>query len=334
MREEHLAPRDATRKAMDQITSPIIAISLVLAAVFIPSAMQSGSVGVIYKQFALTIAISMLFSAFLALSLTPALCATLLRPEHLKENRFFKLFNRGYEWSLSHYLTTVRFGLRHRAWWWAGFVVLFVGGFYVLIFRLPGSFVPDEDQGYTIGVVQMPPGSTIQRTREVMRRVGAKISRSPSVDGVFEVAGFSFSGSDESSGIFFIRMKEIKDRKETAAEFIASANANISGSERDGFVFFVNLPVITGLGDFGGFEMWLEIEATRARRHSSRRRTCRCRRPRRAGGAGCALQRPCPIAATRTQLDRAQAQSMGLAVDDVYNAIQLMLAPVYVNDFY
>ncbi len=152
MREEHLSPKDATRKAMDQITSPIIAISLVLAAVFVPAAMQTGSVGVIYQQFALTIAISMLFSAFLALSLTPALCATLLRPEHLKENKFFGMFNRGYDWTQNHYLTTVKFGLRHKTWWMAGFVVLVAGGIFLFL-RVPGSFVPDEDQGYAIGVV-------------------------------------------------------------------------------------------------------------------------------------------------------------------------------------
>ena len=157
MREEHLSPRDATRKAMDQITSPIIAISIVLAAVFIPSAMQSGSVGVIYRQFAMTIAVSMGFSAFLALSLTPALCATLLRPEHLKENRFFKLFNRGFEWSQSHYLTVVKYSLRHKTWWLAGFAVLAIlGGF--LFLKVPGSFVPEEDQGYALGIVQLPPG--------------------------------------------------------------------------------------------------------------------------------------------------------------------------------
>src|SRR6187549_810760 len=225
MREEHLAPKEATRKAMDQITSPIIAISLVLAAVFVPAAMQTGSVGVIYQQFALTIAISMLFSAFLALSLTPALCATILRPEHLKENKFFHAFNVGYEWAQSHYLTTVKFGLRHKTWWWAGFVVLvLIGG--VLFWRVPSSFVPEEDQGYALGIVQMPPGTTIQRTREVMRRVGYKLRQSPDVHSVFEVAGFSFSGGDESAGIFFIRLKDLEDRKETATEFIAWAFGN------------------------------------------------------------------------------------------------------------
>jgi multidrug efflux pump len=334
MREEHLTPREATRKAMDQITSPIIAISLVLAAVFIPSAMQSGSVGVIYQQFALTIAISMLFSAFLALSLTPALCATLLRPEHLKENRIFRLFNRSYDWAQSHYLTTVRFSLRHKFWWLVGYGVLVViGG--LLFWRVPGSFVPEEDQGYAIGIVQMPPGSTMQRTREVMRRVGEKIRQSPSVDSVFEVAGFSFSGSDESQGIFFIRLKEIEDRKETAMEFIGWAYGNIAGTERDGFVFFVNLPVINGLSDFGGFDLWLEdrgnlgTDALIAAQNTLVQKASQSQVVQGVRYNGLA-----PSPRLELKLDRAQAQSMGLAIDDVYNAIQIMLAPVYVNDFY
>jgi multidrug efflux pump len=141
MREEHLPPKEATRKAMTQITTPIIAISVVLAAVFIPSALQSGSVGMIYQQFALTIAISMGFSAFMALSLTPALCATLLRPEHLKENRFFKLFNRGYDRTQKSYVRSVKFSIRQQRWWLAGTLVLFLAG-GLTFWKVPGSFVP------------------------------------------------------------------------------------------------------------------------------------------------------------------------------------------------
>jgi multidrug efflux pump len=334
MREEHLSPKEATRKAMDQITSPIIAISLVLAAVFIPSAMQSGSVGVIYRQFAMTIAVSMLFSAFMALSLTPALCATLLRPEHLKENKFFKLFNRSYDYAQSHYLTSVRYSLRHKSWWLAGFAVLLIAGGYLLFFRVPGSFVPEEDQGYAIGIVQMPPGSTIQRTREVMRRVGEKIRQSPSVDSVFEVAGFSFSGSDESSGIFFIRLKEIEERKETATEFIGWAFGNISGTERDGFVFFVNLPVINGLSDFGGFELWLEDRGNQGPDALINAQNTLVQQAAQSQVVqGVRYNGLAPSPRLELKLDRAQAQSMGLQVSDVYNAVQLMLAPVYVNDF-
>ncbi len=334
MREEHLSPKEATRKAMDQITSPIIAISLVLAAVFIPSAMQSGSVGVIYRQFAMTIAVSMLFSAFMALSLTPALCATLLRPEHLKENKFFKLFNRSYDYAQSHYLTSVRYSLRHKSWWLAGFAVLLIAGGYLLFFRVPGSFVPEEDQGYAIGIVQMPPGSTIQRTREVMRRVGEKIRKSASVDSVFEVAGFSFSGSDESSGIFFIRLKEIEERKETATEFIGWAFGNISGTERDGFVFFVNLPVINGLSDFGGFELWLEDRGNKGSDALINAQNTLVQQAAQSQVVqGVRYNGLAPSPRLELKLDRAQAQSMGLQVSDVYNAVQLMLAPVYVNDF-
>src|SRR5688572_2585264 len=142
MREEHLPPKEATRKAMMQITNPIIAISVVLAAVFIPSALQSGSVGMIYQQFAMTIAISMGFSAFLDLSLTPALCATLLRPEHLKENTVFRWFNRGYSGAQGGYLRSVNYSLRHQRWWLAGFGVMLVGG-AILFTRVPSSFVPE-----------------------------------------------------------------------------------------------------------------------------------------------------------------------------------------------
>jgi multidrug efflux pump len=200
---------------------------------------------------------------------------------------------------------------------------------------VPGSFVPEEDQGYTIGIVQMPPGSTIQRTREVMRRVGSKLRESPSVDSVFEVAGFGFSGSDESAGIFFIRMKEIEDREESAEEFIAWAFGNISGAERDGFVFFVNLPVIEGLGSFGGFDLWLEDrsnlgpDALLAAQNTLVQKAAQSRVVQGVRYNGLA-----PSPRLELKLDRTQAQSMGLEIDDVYNAVQIMLAPVYVNDFY
>ena len=188
-------------------------------------------------------------------------------------------------------------------------MLVVIGG--ILFWRVPGSFVPEEDQGYAIGIVQMPPGSTMQRTREVMRRVGEKIRQSPSVDSVFEVAGFSFSGSDESQGIFFIRLKEIEDREETATEFIGWAFGNISGTERDGFVFFVNLPVINGLSDFGGFDLWLEDRGNQGTDALHRRAEhAGAKGLAEPGRAGRALQRPRAVAAPR-----AQARSRAGAVD-------------------
>jgi multidrug efflux pump len=232
MREEHLPPKEATRKAMTQITNPIIAISVVLAAVFIPSALQSGSVGMIYQQFAMTIAISMAFSAFLALSLTPALCATILRPEHLKENRFFALFNRSYDRTQHSYLRAVRFGVRHKVAWSVGFVLLIAAGVVTFLF-VPSSFVPEEDQGFTIGVVMMPPGTSQPRTREFMKGVSQQVRQIEGVHSVFEVTGFSFIGSGESVGMLFIRLKDYGDRKPTALE-ITEQLKGIGFSQKDG----------------------------------------------------------------------------------------------------
>jgi multidrug efflux pump len=333
MREEHLPPKEATRKAMTQITNPIIAISVVLAAVFVPSALQSGSVGMIYQQFAMTIAISMAFSAFLALSLTPALCATMLRPEHLKENTLFRLFNRGYEKTQGTYLRAVKFSMRHQLWSLVGFVILVVGGI-VLFIRVPGSFVPDEDQGFTIGMVMMPPGTSQPRTREFMRDVSEKLRQHEAVHSVFEVTGFSFIGSGESVGMFFIKMKDYGEREASASDFIQWANGMAFMQTRDGMAFFANFPTIAGLGAFGGFDFWLEDRKGAGRDALY-------------GAMGALLGKTTnnpifggvqpnempPAPQLKVAVDRTQAQSMGLSVSDVYSAAQLMLAPVYVNDF-
>ena len=332
MREEHLSPKDATRKAMTQITNPIIAISVVLAAVFIPSALQSGSVGMIYQQFAMTIAISMAFSAFLALSLTPALCATILRPEHLKENKFFKLFNRSYDKTQQQYLRAVKFGVRHKIAWCAGFVLLLVLGGVTFMF-VPSSFVPEEDQGFTIGVVMMPPGTSQPRTREFMKGVSEQVRAVDGVHSVFEVTGFSFIGSGESVGMLFIKLKDYGDRKATATE-ISGQLQGVGFSQKDGIALFFNFPTIPGLGELGGFDFWLE-DRTGAGRQAL------------YGAMGAMLGKSAnnpnlsgvqpnelpPAPQLSIKVDRTQAESMGLNVSDVYTAAQLMLAPVYVNDF-
>jgi multidrug efflux pump len=281
----------------------------------------------------MTIAISMAFSAFMALSLTPALCATLLRPEHMKENRFFALFNRGYEKSLTSYLRSVEYGLRHKRIWMAGFLVLLLGGFYLLFFRVPGSFVPEEDQGFAIGMVMMPPGTSQPRTREFMRLVSSQVKQNPAVHSVFEVTGFSFIGSGESVGMFFIRLKGYGERDATATEVIGQLNQTAHGNG-DGMAFFANFPTVSGLGEFGGFEFWLEDRKSAGR-------------PALYGAMGAVLgktaqneyvagvqPRELPHAPQlNVTVDRAQAEAMGLSVSDVYSAVQLMLAPVYVNDF-
>jgi multidrug efflux pump len=334
MREENLPPRAATRKAMEQITGAIVAITLVLAAVFVPSALQAGSVGAVYRQFALTIAISMLFSAFFALSFTPALCATLLRPSHLKPNLIFRGFNRLYETALAAYVRRVAQAVRHAPRWMAAFAILLILGAYLLV-RLPGGFLPEEDQGYSYVIVQNPPGTTMERTVQVLQQAGRILHQNEAVSAVMQVAGWSFIGQGENVGLAFVRLKPWNERKTSAAEFIRWANMTLGRSIRDAQVFAVNLSTVRSLGNFGGFDFYLEDRGGLG--HAALLQ---------AESTLLAEARKSPIL-TNLQLnsladapqlhlsvDRVQAESMGLSVTDIYTALQLMLAPVYANDFF
>jgi multidrug efflux pump len=334
-REEKLSPKEATRKAMLQITSAIVAITSVLAAVFIPSALQGGSVGVIYRQFALTIAVSTATSAFLALSFTPALCASLLKPTHGEKNAFFRWFNRTFDWTLKTYTRQTGTAVGHAPSWMIGFAVIVVLCAF-LFSRLPGSFLPEEDQGYALAIVQLPPGAAIERTIKVMSQVDAILKKDPAVQYVFQVSGFSFVGQGDNVGLAFIRLKPWDARKINATDFIKQSNGALFMGLKDAQAFVVNLPTVQGLSQFGGFDMYLQDRAG-------------------AGHAALVQAQNTLLgkAATDTHslagvhpnglqdspelklvVDRVQAQSMGFSASDVYTAIELMLAPVYVNDFF
>ncbi|HEY3784306.1 MAG TPA: multidrug efflux RND transporter permease subunit [Steroidobacteraceae bacterium] len=333
MREDHVGPKEATRKAMGQITGAIVAITLVLAAVFIPSALQTGSTGVIYRQFALTIALSMGFSAFLALSFTPALCATLLRPEHLRGNFVFRWFNRAYERTQRSYVHRVFQSVSHTPRWMVAFIaMLVVGGF--LFIKLPGSFLPDEDQGYGLIDVQLPPGASLQRTREVLQQLDAVLKKNPAVGFTFLVAGSSFTGTGENVGRAFVHLKPWDERSITAADFIAWASATLPQKLRDARVSVFNLPTIRGLGQFGGFDFFLEDRGGLGREALTRAQdTVLGAAAHDSTLTGVRLNTLDAAPQLRLTVDRVQAQSMGLSVSDVYTAIQLMLAPVYADDF-
>jgi multidrug efflux pump len=333
MREEHLAPKQATRKAMQQITGAIVAITSVLAAVFIPSALQTGSTGVIYRQFALTIALSMGFSALLALSFTPALCASLLRPEHLRGNVIFNWFNRAYEGTRRSYVHRVFVSVGHVPRWMAGFALMLALG-ALLFLRLPGSFLPDEDQGYVLGDVQLPAGASLPRTREVLQHINEILMRSPDVVRVFLIAGSSFTGTGENAGRLFVRLKPWDERPDTAADFIRWANRAFAREIHDAKVYALNLPTVRGLGVFGGFDFYLEDRGGLGREALAAAQTTvldsAARNPDLTGVRANLLP---PAPQLRLSVDRVQAQSMGLSASDVYTALQLMLAPVYANDF-
>ena len=338
MTEENLSPRDATIKAMHQISGAVIAITVVLAAVFIPSALQGGSAGEIYKQFALTIAIAMVFSAFLALGFTPALCATMLKPtgHHESRNVIFRLFNKYYD-KISHtYVGHIGSAVRHAPRWMVVFVALaLICG--LLFTRLPGSFLPEEDQGYALGIVQLPPGATMQRTQDVFKQVRTNLSKLEGFDGLFEVVGFSFVGQGENVGMAFIKLKPWDERKVDASQFIQNANMALFGI-KDAQIFVVNLPTVNGLGQFGGFDMYLQDRTGKGRDALMQAMGTLL------GKAGNPQASPAltgvrpnelqPAPQLKLNVDRVQAQTMGVSVSDVFSTIQVMLAPVYVNDFF
>ncbi|WP_066095940.1 efflux RND transporter permease subunit [Xanthomonas massiliensis] len=335
MSEEHLPPKPATHKAMTQITGAVVAITVVLAAVFIPSALQPGAAGAIYKQFAITIAMAMGFSAFLALSFTPALCAAFLKPTHnANPNWIFRTFNRYYERLAKGYVGAVGRTLNRAPRWIVLFVVLVaLCGF--LFMRLPSSFLPDEDQGFALAIVQLPPGATKERTNEVFGQMRGILQQDPAFEGLMQVTGFSFVGLGENVGMGFIRLKDWSDRKETATEFIQKVNGMFYGI-KDAQIFVVNMPTVQGLGQFGGFDMWLQDRAGAGSDALTQARNI---------VLGKAAAHPETVTAVRPNgledapqlqlnVDRLQAQTMGLSVSEIYTTIQLMLAPVYVNDFF
>ncbi len=334
MTEEGLSPKEATRKAMGQITGAVVAITVVLAAVFIPSAFQGGSAGAIYKQFAVTIAMAMGFSAFLALGFTPALCASMLKPSghHASRNIVFRAFNKVYDRTVRTYVGHIGSAVSHAPRWMLVFAVLAVlCGF--LFMRMPGSFLPEEDQGYALTIVQLPPGATLQRTQRVFEQVRGRMEKIEGYDSMMQVVGFSFVGQGENVGMAFVRLKDWDERENTATEFIQQANGALQGI-RDAQIFVVNLPTVRGLSQFGGFDMYLQDRTGRGRQALGQAMG------ELLGAAGrnpaLAQVRPNTLADApqfKLEVDRVQAQAMGLSVGDIYNAIQLMLASVYVNDF-
>ncbi len=333
MTEEGLSPREATRKGMGQITGAVVAITVVLAAVFVPSALQPGASGIIYKQFALTIAMSMGFSAFLALSFTPALCASFLQPQHdKKKNIVYRKFNTAFEKITHTYVGHVGGAIRHAPRWMVVFVLVSIlAGF--LFTRLPGSFLPEEDQGYALAVIQLPPGASKQRTTDVMTQMRQILAKDDAVAGVMQITGFSFIGNGENAGMAFIKLKDWSKRDIGAVQFIERANGQMQ-QIHDARIFLANIPTVQGLGQFGGFDMYLQDRAGQGRDAlTAARNTLLGKAAQNNVLTGVRPNSLEDAPQLHLDVDRTQAQSMGLSVGDIYSAIGLMLAPIYVNDF-
>ncbi|MGX1307785.1 multidrug efflux pump [Amorphus suaedae] len=336
MATEGLGPREATVKAMGQISGAIIGITLVLTAVFVPMAFFPGAVGVIYKQFSLTMVVSILFSGFLALSLTPALCATLLKPvkNHNERRGFFGWFNRNFARTTRGYGKTVRGSIRY-----AGlFMIIYLGvviGLGYLFLRLPTAFLPNEDQGFLIVDMQAPPDASLNRTLDVIRQVETIAKAEPAVDKVISILGFSFSGSGQNAGLAFVTLKDWSERgPEDSAQAIAQRmNMKIFGI-KDAIAFALSPPPIQGLGTTSGFSFRLQD------RSGLGQDALIAARDQLLGAAsqsnivtGLRVEGLPDAPQVSLLIDREKANAFGVQFADINSAISANLGSSYVNDF-
>jgi hydrophobic/amphiphilic exporter-1 (mainly G- bacteria), HAE1 family len=262
--EEGMTPLDASYAAMEQVASPVIAIALILAAVFIPTAFIPGITGRLYQQFAVTIAISVLFSAFNALTLSPALCALLLKPKTKSKGllaRFFDWFNRVFKRTTEGYVSTSGWLVRKSI---VGVVIILILSVFVVLLgaRLPGGFLPTEDQGYAFVALQLPQGTSLERTSEASRDVENALHKVPGVESVTSVIGFSLLSftQDTYHAFYFVTLKDWDQRKSADQQFsvIQQNLAKQLGSVKEGLAFSFPPPAIPGLGSSGGVSMVLE----------------------------------------------------------------------------
>lgn len=265
MAEEGLSPLEATRKSMDQITGALVGIALVLSAVFVPMAFFGGSTGAIYRQFSLTIVSAMVLSVLVALILTPALCATLLKPvvkgHHQAKRGFFGWFNRSFERSADGYRNSVRYVLK-RTGRFGLIYLLLIGGMVFLFTKLPTSFLPEEDQGVFLTMVQLPTGATQARTQEVLNRVRDHylVTEKENVKSAFTVSGFSFAGTGQNMGMVFAQLRDWSERKrpdQSVSAVIHRAMGQFM-QIKEAQVFPFNLPAISSLGSSTGFDFYLQ----------------------------------------------------------------------------
>jgi multidrug efflux pump len=338
MSEEHLSPRDATIKAMGQITGAIIGITLVLIAVFIPMAFFTGSVGAIYRQFSMSMIASMVFSAIMALTLTPALCATLLKPippGHHERKGFFGAFNRLFRRTSDKYTSWVSRMLKTTGRYMVIYGVI-VAAVALLAVRMPTSFLPAEDQGYLLANVQLPPGASTARTLSVMEQAEQYFLKEPGVQGIVSVLGYSFSGNGQNGGLLFVPLKDWKerDKPELSSEAIAKKAMMLMAIIRDAIVFTVNPPAIRELGNATGFSLRLQDraglghDALLAARNQllgmmSKSEVIKSARPE---GMEDSPQ-------LRLDIDRDKANALGLSLIDINATLSGTFGSVYVNDF-
>jgi multidrug efflux pump len=335
--EHHLSPRDAAKRAMDEVTGPVIAIVLVLNAVFIPVAFLGGITGQLYKQFAVTIAISVVFSGLVALTLSPALAAILIGAEHGQKRGFFKWFDETFERIAHGYVGGVKWITRRWARGLVAFALVVAGA--VWLFKVwPVAFVPQEDQGYLFVAYFLPDAASLDRTAAVGAEASRFMRDNPAVANVTAVSGYSLLDSQNktNTGVLFVSLKDYEERGSAAlqAPAIIAGAARAYAGIQEGLVFAVNPPAIPGLGTTAGFQMWIQQKgggdyaqlAAVAKEIVEKGRA----RPELGGVI-------VTISATNRQLladvDREKAEVLGIPVQDVFNTLQTMFGSLYVSQF-
>jgi multidrug efflux pump len=336
MNDEGMKPLEATFRAMEEVTGPVIATTLVLIAVFVPVAFLGGTTGVLYKQFAITIAISVGISSFVALTLTPALAAILLKPA-TTPGRFFTSFNHWMEGVTNQYVGGVKITIKRAGLALTALAAMLIS-IYLLFAAIPGSFVPAEDQGFLFAAVMLPDGASIDRAEELTNQVADIFAEHPSVEDASALSGFSIIDGQfkTNTGTVFVSLKDFSERDDpslSAHALIAYVTPKLRAL-KEGYAFPINPPPIPGLGTQGGFEFWLQNRGQGGVAHLE---TTTRDLMAKATETGEVVRLNSTINSASRQLranvDRAKAETLGLAVEDVYNTLQTLFGSLYVSQY-
>ncbi len=335
MHEEGMSPRDAAIEAMHEVTGPVIAIVLVLCAAFVPIAFLGGLAGELYRQFSVTISIAVVLSGFVALTLTPALCAVLLKPDAERKHPFFDWFNRSFARLTARYTQGVAFFLKRGI---LGLILFVCMGLLTgLLFKIvPGALVPDEDQGYFIGAVILPEGSSLNRTDAVVKKVEAAMSPNKNIDTVFSLVGLNFLGGGglkSSAATMFFPLKPWAERTQSAKELVMETYMK-TGGIKEGLPLAFAPPAIQGLGQTGGFEFYLQNKGDGGVRRLAQLLPSlleEANKQPELQGVKTIWQANSPQLFVNVDVEKARA--MGIAVADIYNTLAATLGSYYVNDF-
>ena len=342
MTEEGLPPKEATKKAMSQISGAVIGITAVLISVFVPLLFFTGASGKIYTQFAATMAIAIAFSAFFALSLTPALCATLLKPipkgHHEEKKGFFGWFNRTFSKGTHKYESIVAKVLKHTVPMLVVYAAL--GGVAGLLYKnIPDSFLPQEDQGSLMMMVQLPAGATKERTDATLATANAIITKMPEVESFLGVSGFSFAGSGQNMGFGFITLKDWSERTDPASSAAAVSGkltGAMMGSIKDGFGIAINPPAIMELGTSSGFEFYLQDRNNSGHAALLAKRNeliAKMRQNPIFDGANIRASGLEDAPQLKLEIDRQAAAAQGIDFSSIRSVLGTALSSSYINDF-